>query len=404
MNIFAVAYCRSYQFVLSLAVRFLNFKEPELLSGEGSSVQVPLVLKKHGYLHPLVVADPGVVKLGLTKTLEDSLRAAGYAYALYDGVMPNPTFDCIYEAKALALKNNCDSIVAIGGGSTMDTAKAVGALLANRHATLNSLRGILKVRHRYKMLIAIPTTAGTGSEATVAAVVVNPKTHEKFAINDPKLIPEVAIHDSSLLAGLPPKIISTTGMDALTHAVEAYIGRCRTAKTKRYSIEAIRLIADNLSAFYADPSNGKARLNMQRASYLAGVAFTRSYIGYVHAIAHSLGGQYNVPHGLANAVILPYVLRRYGKKAEKPLARLSEALTLTPYSASQKEKAVAFIRWIEDLNAKMAIPKTFDHLIKPEDLVLLSKHAAKEANPLYPVPEELDAKELLEIYKEVDPQ
>ena len=242
MNIFAVAYCRSYQFVLSVAVRFLNFKEPELIAGEGSSAQVPVLLKKHGYLHPLIVADPGVVALGLAQNLEDSLKAAGYAYAIYDGVIPNPTIDCIYEAKALALKNNCDSIVAIGGGSALDTAKAVGALLANRHATLNSLRGLLRVHRRYKMLIAIPTTAGTGSEATVAAVVVNPKTHEKFAINDPKLIPEIAIHDSALLAGLPPKLIATTGMDALTHAVEAYIGRCRTAKTKRYCLEAIRLI------------------------------------------------------------------------------------------------------------------------------------------------------------------
>jgi alcohol dehydrogenase class IV len=254
------------------------------------------------------------------------------------------------------------------------------------------------------MLIAIPTTAGTGSEATVAAVVVNPKTHEKFSINDPKLIPEVAIHDSALLADLPPKIIAMTGMDALTHAVEAYIGHCRTVKTKRYCLEAVRLIADNLPAFYANPHEPKARLALQRASYLAGVAFTRSYIGYVHAVAHSLGGQYNVPHGLANAVILPYVLRRYGKKAEKPLARLSEALTLTPYLASRKEKAAAFIRWVDEMNAKLGLPKTFDHLVKPEDIPLLAQRAAKEANPLYPVPLELSSRELQEIYKEIDPQ
>ena len=404
MNPFRKAYCRSYQFFVGLAAYLMNFKEPELLSGEGASAQVSDVLKKYGYMRPLIVTDPGVYSLGLTKTLEDSLKAKGYTYALYKDVVANPTFDCINEAKALAEKNNCDSIVAVGGGSSMDTAKTVGALLANPKATIVSLRGILKVHKRYPLLIAIPTTAGTGSEATVAAVVVNPKTHEKFAIDDPKLIPQVCIHDSSLLAKLPPKIISSTGMDALTHAVEAFIGHERTAKTKRYSIEAVRLIDGNLFAFYQDPSNAKARLAMQRASYLAGVSFTRSYVGYVHAIAHSLGGQYNVPHGLANAIILPHVLRSYGKKADKPLSRLAEALTLTKPSASRHDKALAFIAWIEGMNAMMGIPKTFDHLIKPEDIPLLASRADKEANPLYPVPKEMNAKELELLYKEIDPQ
>jgi alcohol dehydrogenase len=404
MNPFATCYCRVYQRAVNLASYFLSFKEPELISGEGASAQIPALLKKKGYMRPLIVTDPGVYGLGLTKALEDSLTKEGYSYAIYKDVVPNPTFDCINEAKAVALKNNCDCLIAVGGGSSMDTAKSVGALLANPKASLTSLRGILKVHHRYHLLIAIPTTAGTGSEATVAAVVVNPKTHEKFAIDDPKLIPQVAVLDSALLAKLPPKIISSTGMDALTHAVEAYIGHSRTAKTKRYSIEAVRLIADNLYAFYQNSSDQKARLAMQRAAYLAGVSFTRSYVGYVHAVAHSLGGQYNVPHGLANAIILPHVLRKYGAKAEKPLARLSEAISLTPNSASRHEKALAFIHWVEAMNQKMGIPSHFDHLIKPEDIPLLAERANKEANPLYPVPKEFNVKELMEIYEEVDPQ
>jgi alcohol dehydrogenase len=280
-------------------------------------LQIPLLLKKKGFMRPLIVTDPGVYSLGLCQPLEDALKAANLSYEVYSKVVPNPTFDCILEAKALAEKSNCDSLIALGGGSSMDTAKAVGALLANPKASLPSLKGVLKVHKRYPLLIAIPTTAGTGSETTVAAVVVNPKTHEKFAINDPKLIPQVAVLDSSLLAKLPPKIISSTGMDALTHAVEAYIGHERTNKTKRYSLEAVRLIDENLFLFYQDPKNQKARSLMQRAAYLAGVSFTRSYVGYVHAIAHSLGGEYNVPHGLANAVILPHVLRHYGAKDEK---------------------------------------------------------------------------------------
>ena len=404
MNILRRFYCRTYQTVVGFAAYFLNFKEPELISGEGASSEAVNVLKKRGYLRPLIETDPGVYSLGLTKNLEDSLTKAGYSYALYHDVVANPTFDCINEAKSLAVKKNCDSIIAIGGGSSLDTAKTVGALIANPHSSIASLRGILKVRKRYPLLVAIPTTAGTGSEATVAAVVVNPKTHEKFAINDPKLIPQVCLHDSALLAKLPPKIIAATGMDALTHAVEAFIGHERTGKTKRYSIEAVRLIDGNLYAFYQNPSNQKARLAMQRASYLAGVSFTRSYVGYVHAIAHTLGGQYNIPHGLANAIILPHVLRAYGRNADKPLARLSDALQLTKNTASRHDKALAFIAWIDDMNAKMDIPKTFNHVIIPSDIPLLAKRADKEGNPLYPVPKEYSAAELALLYKEIDPQ
>lgn len=404
MNPLRTFACRLYQQTLNFFSHFLSFKEPELLTGEGISSSIPALLKKKGFMRPLIITDPGVYSLGLSQNLETALKAANVSYEVYAKVIPNPTFDCILEAKALALKGNCDSLIALGGGSSMDTAKAVGALLANPKASLPSLKGVLKVHRRYPLLIAIPTTAGTGSETTVAAVIVNPKTHEKFAINDPKLIPQVAVLDSSLLAKLPPKIIAATGMDALTHAIEAYIGHERTEKTKRYSIEAVRLIDENLFAFYSDPNNQKARSAMQRAAYLAGVSFTRSYVGYVHALAHALGGQYNVPHGLANAVILPHVLRHYGKKDEKSLARLAEAISIAKSGASVHENALAFIHWVETMNATMGIPPTFSHLIQPADLPILSSRADKEANPLYPVPKELSRKELEAILKEIDPQ
>lgn len=404
MNPLAILYCRVYQQTLNFFSHFLSFKEPEVLSGEGKCAEIPSLLKKKGFMRPLIITDPGVYSLGLCQLLEDSLKSANISYEVYSKVIPNPTFDCILEAEALAKKSNCDSLIALGGGSSIDTAKAVGALLANPRASLLSLKGVLKVHRRYALLIAVPTTAGTGSETTVAAVVVNPKTHEKFAINDPKLIPQVAVLDSSLLSKLPPKIIAATGMDALTHAIEAYIGHERTKKTKRYSIEAIRLIDENLYAFYQDPANQKARSSMQRASYLAGVSFTRSYVGYAHAIAHALGGEYNIPHGLANAVILPHVLRAYGVKAEKNLARLAEAIGVGKANAPIHERALAFIDWIEGMNEKMGIPKTFDHVIKPEDIPILSSRSEKEANPLYPVPKEFSRKELEAIYKEIDPQ
>jgi alcohol dehydrogenase len=404
MNFFVRGYCRLYQKIINFASYFLSFKEPEVIQGEGASAKIPAYLHKKGFSRPLIVTDPGIYSLGLCDPLLKKLDEESLTYIVYKDVVANPTFDCINEAFAMAKKNNCDSIIAIGGGSSMDVGKAVGALMSNPKKSLSKMRGILKVRKRLPLLIAIPTTAGTGSEATLAAVVVNSKTHEKFAIEDPKLIPAVAVLDSSLLKKLPKKIISSTGMDALTHAVESYIGHSLTKKTRSYAIEAVRLISDNLYAFYSNPEDEAPRSNMQRAAYLAGVSFTRSYVGYVHAIAHSLGGEYNVPHGLANAIILPYVLKAYGVKAEKALARLSDAITLTKSGASTHEKAVAFIAWIEDMNEKMGIPKSFDHLIKPEDISLLAARANKEANPLYPVPKEMNKNELIEIYKEIDPQ
>lgn len=401
MNGLRVIWCRLYQHVMALAMYFLPFNEPELHEGVAS---IPGILKARGYKNPLIVTDPSIYKLGLTKPLEDELKKAGISYSLYSDVVANPTFPCVYAAEKVAKDGKCDSIIALGGGSSIDTAKAVGALLSNPKKDIKALRGTLKVTHRYHFLLAIPTTAGTGSEATVAAVVVNPDTHEKFSINDPKLIPQVAVHDDTLLKGLPPKVISTTGMDALTHAVEAYIGHSRTSKTKRYSLEATKLISEYLFRFYTNPADDEARKQMLKASYLAGVSFTRSYVGYVHAIAHSLGGQYNVPHGLANAVILPHVLRAFGKKAEKPLADLAIAAGVGKEGEDVHKRALAFIAWIEEMNKKMAIPVTFDHLIKPEDIAVLSKRADKEANPLYPVPKEMDADELAKLYKEIDPQ
>jgi Alcohol dehydrogenase, class IV len=404
MKMFQKFYCRLYQGVIRLAMNFMSFREPIRYEGEGSMSKIPSILKDKGYRRPLIVADPAMTKLGLINPLTEALTQAHISFSVYDKVVPNPTFDVVLEAKEKAQVDNCDCLIAIGGGSAIDTAKAAGALLANPRATPASLGGILKVHHRYHFLLAIPTTAGTGSEATVAAVVVNPKTHEKFSINDPKLIPNVAVLDNSLLKGLPKPVISTTGMDALTHAVEAYIGHSRTTKTKAYAIKAVQLVHSYLYHFYSDPADTEPRANMQLAAYLAGVAFTRSYVGYVHAIAHSLGGQYNVPHGLANAIILPHVLRAYGKSAEKRLAVLSDSIHLISKSASKREKAGAFINWIESINHAMGIPKTFDHLIKKEDLRALAERAAREANPLYPVPKEFDAKELYKLYKEIDPQ
>jgi alcohol dehydrogenase len=393
-------YCRTVQLAFKLGAHFLAWRKPELLEGEHSLDRLPELIKKRGLRHVLLVTDQGIAKLGLMNTLLEGLDAAGINYVLYDRTVPNPTIDNIEEALRLYLSHGCQGIIAFGGGSPMDCAKGVGARLARPGKSLAQMRGQLKVRKEIPPLIAVPTTSGTGSEATVAAVVSNGKTHEKYAINDPVLIPHYAVLDPLLTVNLPPHITSTTGIDALTHAVEAYIGRSNTTETVRCSREAVSLIFENLYEAYSNGGNLAARRNMQRAAYLAGVAFTRAYVGYVHAIAHTLGGFYNVPHGLANAIILPYVLEYYGESAYKPLSELADLIGVTEPSDAIPAKARKFIEAVKQLNASMNIPVKVSGIVE-RDIPLMVERAFKEANPLYPVPKILTKDDLFTLYRAI---
>jgi alcohol dehydrogenase class IV len=401
MNYIKILGCRIYQRIMYVASSFLSFREPILKSGENSSSEIYKILKENKIDNVLVVTDNSLFSLGLLNPMLDGLDNNGIKYYVYHDVVPNPTVNNVSDALLKYKQLNCHALVAFGGGSSLDTAKAVGALVVNPNKQVDKLKGLLKVHHHIPLLIAIPTTAGTGSETTVAAVIVDKEKNDKYAINDPKLIPSYAVLDPTLLVGLPSKITSTTGMDALTHAIEAYIGKSNTKKTKKYALEAILLIKDNLLLSFQNPTNLSYREAMQNASYKAGVSFTRAYVGYVHALAHAIGGKYNVPHGLANAIILPYVLRSYGKKAYKKLAQIYDYIALGDLSVSKEEKANRIITWIDSLNQQMAINNNLKEIIQVDDLDFLSRHADKEANPLYPVPKEFNATELKQIYKNI---
>ena len=392
MSILYKAYCRAYQKVLKFAVNFLDWSEPEIIRGAGSVKQLPKTIKAKGVTTVLVVTDKGLMGLNLLDGLFDALAKEGINYTVYDGVQPNPTIDNIEQALAMYKAAECNGIVAFGGGSPMDCAKACGARVARPNKTVPQMRGQLKVLKKIPPLFAVPTTAGTGSETTIAAVVSNPKTHEKNAINDPRLRPKVAVLDPELTVGLPKHITSTTGMDALTHAVEAYIGHSNTKGTRAASEKATRLIFDNLQEAYENGKNLEARENMLVGSYYAGIAFTRAYVGYVHSIAHNLGGMYGTPHGLANAVILPHMLEFYGKTAYKPLAKLADIAGLDTAGMDTEQKAKLFISKIKEMNANMNIPEAFD-FIKEEDIPLIAERALKEGNPLYPVPRIMNLEE-----------
>lgn len=397
MNILKKIYCRTFQGCFKLALPFLPYKEPKMLK---SNIEVAEILKSQNIRNVLLVTDKGIRNLNLTESLETTLKSEGINVFVYDGTVPNPTTDNVDEATGLYIKNKCEAIIAFGGGSSMDCAKATGARIAKPNKPLSKMKGVLKIRKKIPVLIAVPTTAGTGSETTLASVITDAETRHKYAINDFCLIPKYALLDANLTLGLPKHITSTTGMDALTHAVEAYIGRSTTKSTRQNAKEAIKAIFENLPVVYEDGSNLQARENMLVASYKAGLAFTKSYVGYVHAIAHSLGGKYNVAHGLANAVILPYVLKKFGKKIYKKLWELGVFAGIFDETVSKQEGAKIFIERIEELNKLLNIPTTISE-IQQEHIPELARTAEKEANPLYPVPVLFTAKELEEIYFEL---
>lgn len=397
MNIFKKIYARTFQTVFKIALPFLPYREPKMLK---TNEEVVDVLKKQKKTSVLFVTDKGIRGLKLTEKLESTITKSGLKLCVYDEVVPNPTSANVEDALKLFHENGCDAIIAFGGGSVMDCAKATGARVAYPNKSLAQMKGVMKVLKKIPLLIAVPTTAGTGSETTLAAVITDSETRHKYAINSFPLIPRYALLDASLTVGLPPHITSTTGMDALTHSVEAFIGRTTTRHTRKMALESVNLVFENLLEAYQNGKNMVARENMLVASFKAGVAFTQSYVGYVHAIAHSLGGKYNVPHGLANAVILPYVLKAYGKSVYKKLWKLGVYSGLFDKNTTFEEGARMFIEKIEELNKQMNVPTKLEQ-VQEQDIVELAKTAEHEANPLYPVPKLFTAKELEKIYYQI---
>lgn len=374
---------RIFQFFLTSAMYLMPWRQPELLTGPGSIKSLPSFIRKKGLTRVLIVTDPVLHRIGLLNSLFTACEESGLAYTLFDGVEPNPSIENIEEARRLYVENKCEGIVAFGGGSSMDCAKAAGARVVKPQQSVSQMGGTLRVLKRLPPVFAVPTTAGTGSETTIAAVVTDRSTHHKYAVQDLVLIPHYAVLDPELTVGLPPHITSTTGMDALTHAVEAYTNILAPKSTDILAEKAVKLIFDNLEKAYEDGTDLTARYNMQLAAFYGGAAFTRACVGYVHGVAHTLGGLYGTPHGLANAVILPYVMEAFGPAVYYKLARLAEIVGIQ--GKDDEEKAKAFIREIRRMNTDMHIQDKFD-FIEDKDIPQMIKWAMKEANPIYPVP------------------
>ncbi|HNW85367.1 MAG TPA: iron-containing alcohol dehydrogenase [Candidatus Limiplasma sp.] len=357
---------------------------PLTLEGENSVLRLAGQLSQDGIQRPLLITGPTLHRLGVPNGFIQALENVGIPVTVFDRVDNDPTLANVEDAYACYRENRCDAIIAFGGGSPMDCAKLCGARVANPKRLIPQMRGMLRVRRALPPLYAVPTTSGTGSEVTLAAVVTD-ENHRKYAVGDFCLIPRVAVLDPLLTLGMPKSVTASSGMDALCHAVESYIGRSNTSQTRADALNAVRLVFAHLETACENGADRTARAAMQKAAYLAGLAFTRAYVGYVHAIAHAIGGRYGVAHGQACAVAMPTVLRAYGKAAYPALAELADAVQVAPELSSPAQKAEAFIEALEALNRRLGFSCGFAQL-KREDIPLLASLAAKEGNLAYPTP------------------
>jgi alcohol dehydrogenase class IV len=379
-----------------LLTRLLPVPQPTMLVGPGASARLGQAVGGFGHSKVLVVTDAMVRKLGLLRGLTDALAASGTAFVVFDEIGADAPMPQVEEGIARYRAERCDAIVAFGGGSVLDAAKAIGLAVANgKHPS--QLVGYFRGRHGPPPLYAVPTTAGTGSEVTVAAVLSDPAGHRKLVIADTRLVPRMAALDPCLMTGLPPAITAATGMDALTHAVEAFIGQWGTPFTRRMSLAAVALIYRHLPTAFDHGQDLAAREQMALAASYAGLAFTRANVGNVHALAHQLGARYHTPHGLANALLLVPVLKFCADPAQAALAQLALQAGVAKAADDEATQAARFIESVAALNARLGIPTHLDAL-READIPALAAAACAEANANYPVPQvmrQMDAEALL---------
>jgi alcohol dehydrogenase len=385
-----------------LVTRFIPIPQPTLLVGPGSSARLGQAVAGFGHRKILIVTDSIIAKLGLLKGLTDALTAGGAQFVVFDEITPDAPIPLIEKGIAFYQRQGCDAIVAFGGGSSMDASKAIAVAISNPKP-LRQLAGYLKGLRAPVPIYAVPTTAGTGSEVTVAAVISDPESHKKLVIVDPRMVPKMAALDPSLMTGLPPHITAATGIDALTHAIEAFVGHWATPYSDGMALSAVGLIFDNLRTAYTHGKNLEAREKMALASTYAGFAFTRANVGYVHAIAHQFGGLYHTPHGLANAIMLPYVLKYSRPAITERLALLAVAAKVGSDGEATDVLAQKFLDAVDQLTHDLGIP-TFLEALQEADIPALAKAACSEAHTGYPVPRYMSQEECEDLIRLALPQ
>ena len=385
----------------AVVTRRLPIPQPTMIVGPGSSARLGQAVGDFGHRRILIVTDPIVSRLGLLRPLTTALAASGTAFVVFDEITPDAPIPLVERGIELFGSEGCDAIIAFGGGSPMDAAKVIGLAVTN-HKHPRKLVGYFRGLHAPVPIYAVPTTAGTGSEVTVAAVISDPEHGRKLVIADTRIVPRMAALDPELMVGLPPAITAATGMDALTHAIEAYLGGWSTAFSDRMALSAVGMIFENLPIAYARGEDLGARERMAMASTYAGQAFTRANVGNVHAIAHQFGGRYHTPHGLANAIMLPHVLRFCSSAVTARLATLAVRAKLGTAGETEGKLARRFLDSIDEMNRSLGIPLHLDAL-REEDIPALAEAACWEADTNYPVARRMTQSECEQLIRQVLP-
>ena len=358
--------------------------QPRMIKGEHALLDLVDVLKEKHLTHYMIVTTPGFIKRGTLQSFFEALTQNDIQYSIFHDVKPDPEISDVEKLKEMFIKDDgCQALIAIGGGSAIDCSKAALACVPMKNLDVKTILHTGRVSKQLPLLIAVPTTAGTGSEVTAGAVITDPIKKRKYALSHLFLIPKYAVLDASLLTSLPAKMTAYSGMDALTHAIEAYINCFNNRKTNEYALCAIKSIFQYLVPSFEDGLNMQYRLELLEASYNAGVAISNNYVGYVHAIAHGIGGMYHLQHGMINAIILPIVLEEYGGAVVGKLAKIADVVGIT--GATDQDKSKQFIQKLKDLNQIFSIP-TSSPEIQEEDIHYLATGAEKEGNPTYPTP------------------
>lgn len=357
--------------------------QPRMIKGEHALLDLVDVLKEKHLTHYMIVTTPGFIKRGTLQSFFEALTQNDIQYSIFHDVKPDPEISDVEKLKEMFIKDGCQALIAIGGGSVIDCSKAALACVPMKNLDVKTVLHTGRVSKQLPLLIAVPTTAGTGSEVTAGAVITDPIKKRKYALSHLFLIPKYAVLDASLLTSLPAKMTAYSGMDALTHAIEAYINCFNNRKTNEYALCAIKSIFQYLVPSFEDGLNMQYRLELLEASYNAGVAISNNYVGYVHAIAHGIGGMYHLQHGMINAIILPIVLEEYGGAVVGKLAKIADVVGIT--GATDQDKSKQFIQKLKDLNQIFSIPTSIPE-IQEEDIHYLATGAEKEGNPTYPTP------------------
>ena len=372
--------------------------QPKIIKGEHALLDFVDVLKEKHLTHYMIVTTPGFIKRGTLQSFFDALNQNDIQYSIFHDLKPDPEIYDVEKLKKMFIKEGCQALIAIGGGSVIDCSKAALACIQMKNLDVKTVLHTGRVSKPLPLLIAVPTTAGTGSEVTAGAVITDPVKKRKYALNHLFLIPKYAVLDASLLTSLPSKMTAYTGMDALTHAIEAYINCFNNRKTNEYALCAIKSIFQYLVPSFEDGLNKHYRLELLEASYNAGVAISNNYVGYVHAIAHGIGGMYHLQHGMINAIILPFVLEEYGDAITKKLVNIADIIGIN--GCTDKEKVERFIRKLKELNRIFSIPTSISE-IKEEDIHYLAIGAEKEGNPSYPTPVTWDVEQFEKVIRKI---